>query len=137
MLLVIHVEDETVVSSVISLIITMTTLWLASLVSEVVADGATGSGEDDRSTRSRIVFTAGQSLELLVVPVGLILLSLTGIWTLRTALVFAIMALMATLALASIYAVRRSGLGWFARVIIVLIEIGLGGVVIVAKVLSH
>ena len=137
MLLIIHVDDETARSSVISLVIAMTTLWLASLVSEVIAHGATSTDDDHRGPLRRIAFTAGQSLELLVVPVGLILLSLTGLWSLRTALILAIVALMATLAIASIYAVRRSTLGWFARALIVLVELGLGGMVILGKVLSH
>lgn len=137
MLLIIHVDDETVTSSVISLVIAMTTLWLASLVSEIIAHGATSTGDDHQSAARRIFYTAGQSLELMAVPVGLILLSLTGIWELRTALILAVVALMGTLAVASIYAVRRSSLGWFARTLIVLVELGLGGAVILGKVLSH
>ncbi len=73
----------------------------------------------------------------MTVPVGLILLSLTGVWSLRTSLILAVVALMGTLAIASIYAVRRSDLGWFARGLIVLVELGLGGIVILGKVLSH
>lgn len=131
MLLVIHVEDETVTSSVVSVVIAMTTLWLASLVSEFIAHAAThDTAGDQRSNVRRILFTAGQSLEL-------ILLSRTGIWSLRTALILAVSALMATLAIASIYAVRRSSFGSVARGVIVLVELGLGAAVILAKVLAH
>lgn len=137
MLLIIHADDETVTSAVVSVVIAMTTLWLASLVSEMLAHGVTSTGDDDRSAARRIAFTAGQSLELVTVPVGLILLSLTGVWSLRTSLILAVVALMGTLAIASIYAVRRSRLGWFARVLVVLVELGLGAIVILGKVLSH
>lgn len=58
MLLIIHVDDETVTSAVISVVIAMTTLWLASLVSEVIAHGATSSAGDHRSAARRIAFTA-------------------------------------------------------------------------------
>lgn len=138
MLLVIHVEDETVTSSVVSVVIAMTTLWLASLVSEFIAHAAThDTAGDQRSNVRRILFTAGQSLELILFPVVLILLSRTGIWSLRTALILAVSALMATLAIASIYAVRRSSFGSVARGVIVLVELGLGAAVILAKVLAH
>ena len=139
MLLVIHVDDETVASSAISLVVAMTTLWAASLVSEFVAHTATHADNADqrRRTISRIFFTAGQSLELLGIPVGVILLSLTGVWGLRTSLILAVVALMTSLAVASIYAVRRSSFNWLHRLLIVAIELGLGAVVILAKVVAH
>lgn len=118
----------------------MVTLWLASLVSEVIAHAATRADDDparDRTTGSRIRYTAGQSLELLVVPVVVLLLSLTGIWSLRTALIVAIVVMMATLAGASVYAVRRSTFSPLARVTILLVELALGGLLIVATVLAH
>lgn len=140
MLLILHADGESAWSAAISLTVAMVTLWLASLVSEVIAHAATRADDDparDRTTGSRIRYTAGQSLELLVVPVVVLLLSLTGIWSLRTALIVAIVVMMATLAGASVYAVRRSTFSPLARVTIVLVELALGGLVIVAKVLAH
>ncbi|CAA9570136.1 MAG: hypothetical protein AVDCRST_MAG33-2442 [uncultured Thermomicrobiales bacterium] len=139
MLLLIYVEEETVASSVISLVVAMTTLWLASLVSEFIAHTATheDTAADRSGTIAQIFYTAGQSLELMVVPVGVILLSLTGLWELRTALILAVAALMVTLAVASIYAVRRSSFGWLHRLFIVAVELGLGALVIVAKIVAH
>lgn len=139
MLLLIYVKEETVASSVVSLVVAMTTLWLASLVSEFIAHVAThgDTADDRRRMLARIVFTAGQSLELIVVPTGIILLSLIGLWDLRTALILAVASLMATLAIASIYAVRRSTFGWLHRLLIVAVELALGGIVIVAKILAH
>ncbi len=60
MLLVIHVDEETVTSAVVTVVIAMTTLWLASLVSEVIAHGATSTADDHRSAARRIAFTAGR-----------------------------------------------------------------------------
>lgn len=73
-----------------SVAVTMGWLWAASLVADIVAHTAV-HGEAPRDEQRRtIAATAAQALETAVVPVLLIALSATGIWTLRSGLVLAV-----------------------------------------------
>ncbi len=139
-LLLVYAGEESVWSAVVSVVLAMGTLWLASLVSEVIAHGLVRQHPDythEPDTGRRIWETAGQSLLTLISPVIVILLSLTGIWSLRTSLIIAMIVLMSTLAIAALLAVRGSTFGFWTRVLIVAVELALGGVVILGKVLAH
>ncbi len=139
MLLLIHVDEESTWSAVVSVVLAMGTLWIASLFSELLAHGVVRNHPEyvKRDVRSEIFSTAGQSLVTMVVPVALLLVSLTGLWGLRTALILAIASLMLTLATAAIFAVRNTAFPFWARAAIVLGELALGGIVILGKILTH
>lgn len=139
MLLLIHVDEESTWSAVVSVVLAMGTLWIASLFSELLAHGVVRNHPDyvQRDVRSEIMFTAGQSLVTMIVPVVLLLVSLTGLWGLRTALILAIISLMVTLATAAIFAVRNTTFPFWARAAIVVAELALGGVVILGKIVTH
>ena len=138
-LLFIHVDEESTWSAIVSVVLAMGTLWLASLFSEVLAHGVMRNhpGYVRREVQRDIMFTAGQSLSTMVAPVVVLLISLTGLWSLRTALILAIASLMLTLGGAAIFAVRNSAFPIWARTLIVVGELALGGIVILGKVLTH
>ncbi|HEV2530028.1 MAG TPA: hypothetical protein VGT61_16400 [Thermomicrobiales bacterium] len=138
-LLLIHVDDESAASALTSLVLSLGTLWLASLLSEFLAHGVFFSHtEDGRHGIARdIFFTAGQSLVVMIVPSVFLLLSLTDLLSLRTALILAIGSMMLTLVAAALFAVRRTVIPFWGRVLIVLAEVLLGLVVIVGKTLTH
>jgi hypothetical protein len=138
-LLLIHVDEESVGSAVSSLAVTLVTLWLASLLSESLAHGLLGhrDGPDRREVWREIMFTAGQSLTVLVVPTALLLLSLTDLLSLRAAIILAIASMVLTLAAAAIAAMHRSTIPFWGRVLVILAEVALGLLVIAGKVIGH
>lgn len=142
-LLLIYADEESVWSAIVSVVLAMGTLWLASLVSEIMAHGVTRNHPNYDGTAGQsdvgrdILYTASQSLSTMVVPVAVLLLSLTGLWSLRTALILAIASLMLTLVVAAFFAVRKSDIPFWGRVLVVVVELALGGVVIVGKVFAH
>ena len=83
-------------SAASSLLGTMGGLFAAGLVADTIAHASEGGGATRRSTMRRILGASIRALEITVVPAVLLLLSDTGIWSLRTGLTLAIAALTVT-----------------------------------------
>ncbi len=137
-LVLLGVADSTsVLGAAVSVAVTMAGLWAASLVAEIVAHTAVHGEAPQEKQRRTIGATAAQALETAVVPVLLIGLSGTGIWTLRTGLVLASVGLVLTLVVVALLAVRRSTLSVAKRVLVVIGELALGLAVVAIKLLAH
>jgi hypothetical protein len=80
---------------------------------------------------------AGQILETAFVPVTVVALAGTGIWTVRTGLIIALAVLVVTDVAASLWAIRRSRLGLGRRLLIVAGELALCLAVIGIKLIGH
>lgn len=115
----------------------MTALFAASLVADVVAHSGThGEFPRGRALRRAMAISA-QILEIAAGPVALIALAATGLWTLRTGLVLAACLFATTQVGVALLATRRSRLSRGRRIVLVLVEIGLGAAVVAIKLLTH
>ena len=130
-------EDTTVRGAVASVGVTMFGLYAAGLVADIVAHAAVHGSVPRGEQLRRMRRVAGQALETATVPLVLIGLGATRLWTLHTGLVAAAVALVVTLVAVALVAVRRSRLGPVGRAAIVLGELALAGVVIAIKLLAH
>src|SRR4029453_9077393 len=83
-------------SAASSLLGTMGGLFAAGLVADTIAHASESGGATRRSTMGRILGASIRALEITVVPAVLLLLSDTGIWSLRTGLTCAIAGLTVT-----------------------------------------
>ena len=120
-----------------TLALTMGVLWIASLVSDFIAAAATHSTDPGDERESDILHVAGQSIETMLIPLIVILLSLTRIWSVRTGMILAVVAMVLTIVGVSWLAVRRSSFGFWTRVGIMVVELALALAVVVAKMLEH
>ena len=115
----------------------MGALWAASVVADLVAHSTIAGDAVGGSELRRILLVAGQAIEIAVVPILAISLSGTGIWTVRTGLVIAVVALVLTQLVVALVALRRSVIGTGRRLLIIAGELVLVGLVIGIKVLAH
>ena len=89
-------EEFTGRSAASSLLGTMGGLFAAGLVADTIAHASEGEGATRRDTMRRILRASLRALEITVVPAVLLLLSDTGIWSLRAGLMLAIATLTIT-----------------------------------------
>ena len=99
-----YAEETSPVSAAASLAVTMGGLWGASIVADLVAHPAVHGDAPSASHWHRIIYVAGQALEIALVPVAAVALAGTGIWTVHTGLVIAEVALVVTLVAAALWA---------------------------------
>jgi hypothetical protein len=116
---------------------TMVGLFAASLVAEVVShSGAHGELPRGRPLR-RALLISSQVVEIAFVPVALVGLAATGLWTVRAGLIAAAVAFGATQVGVALLAARGSRLSRGRRVVLVLVETVLGALVVVIKLAVH
>lgn len=132
-----HAEDTSAGSAATSVAVTMGGLFAAALVADLVAHSAIRGDAPNRSQWRQIGSVAGQAVETAVVPVVVIALAGTGIWTVRTGLIIAASVLVLTLALIAVWAVRRTSFGIGKRIAIIAGELLLGALVVGIKLLAH
>lgn len=124
-------------SAATSIAVTLGGLFAAALVADIVAHSAVhGSPPRGREMR-RIGVIAGQALEIGFIPIVVVLLSVTGIWTVRTGLILAMISLVLTILVIAIWAVHRSTLTALQRFLVVAAELSLCLVVVAIKLLAH
>lgn len=131
-----YAEETSAWSAASSLAVTMLGLWAASFVADLVAHTRV-HGEPARWELRRMAYIAGQILETAFLPVAVIAMAGTGIWTVRTGLIIAIVLLVITQTVAASWAVGRSTLGIGRRLLIIAVEVVLCGIVIAIKLLAH
>jgi hypothetical protein len=112
-------------------------LWAASLFADVVAHLAAHGTAPRGAELVGTLRTSGQILEAAVVPA--ILLVLAGLGVLRTeaALRAGIWVSVVTLGIFASLAVRRTGLPFWKRTLLVAVLVGIGALVILAKTFAH
>ncbi len=124
-------------SAASSLLGTMGGLFAASLVAETIAHASERGGATRRSTMRRILGASIRALEITVVPAVLLLLSDTGIWSLRTGLTLSIAALTLTQLLLVLWGLRGSATTKGQKVGYLLLQLAAVGGVVLLKVAVH
>lgn len=123
--------------ALLSLLVGVASITAAGYLSDVIAHMAahkrfpTGS---DQRTLARVAIGA---LTTLVTPGILLLLAVLGVMELDTSLRVATIVYVGTLAAIGLGAVRRAGLNWWQRTLVLLVLVVFGGVVVGLQVLSH
>ena len=123
-------------SAASSLLGTMGGLFAAGLVADTIAHASERGGATRRSTMRRILGASIRALEITIVPAVLLLLSDTGIWSLRTGLILAIAALTVTQLVLVLLGLRGSATKGQKAGYLLLQLAAVGGVVLL-KVLVH
>jgi hypothetical protein len=120
-----------------SLLGTMGGLLAAGLVADTIAHASEHGGATRRSTMRRILGASIRALEITVVPAVLLLLSDTGIWSLRTGLVLAIAALTVTQLVLVLWGLRGSATTTWQKAGYLLLQLAAVGGVVLLKVVVH
>ena len=120
-----------------SLLSTMGGLFAASLVADTIAHAGEHGGATRRGTMRRILRASIRALEITVVPAVLLLLSDTGIWSLRTGLTLAIAALTVTQLVLVLAGLRGSATTKWQKAGYLLLQLAAVGGVVLLKVLVH
>lgn len=120
-----------------SLLGTMGGLFAASFVADTIAHASEHGGATQRSTMRRILGTSILALEISVVPVVLLLLSDTGIWSLRSGLTLAIATLTITQLLLVLWGLRGSATTIRQKAGYLLLQLTAVGGVVLLKVVVH
>ena len=124
-------------SAASSLLGTMGGLFAAGLVADTIAHASEGGGATRRSTMRRILGASIRALEITVVPAVLLLLSDTGIWSLRTGLTLAIAALTVTQLVLVLWGLRGSATTKGQKAGYLLLQLAAVGGVVLLKVVVH
>ena len=124
-------------SAASSLLGTMGGLFAASLVADTIAHASEHGGATRRSTMRRILGASVRALEISVVPAALLLLSDTGIWSLRTGLTLAIAALTITQLVLVLWGLRGNATTTGQKAGYLLLQVAAVGGVVRLKVVVH
>ena len=124
-------------SAASSLVSTMGGLFAASLVADTIAHASEHGGATRRSTMRRILGASIRTLEITVVPAILLLLSDTGIWSLRTGLTLAIATLTVTQLVLVLCGLRGSATTKSQKAGYLLLQLAAVGGVVLLKVVVH
>ncbi|WP_068401248.1 hypothetical protein [Kribbia dieselivorans] len=94
--LYVYVDQVTGRAAAGSLVTTMWGLFLASLVADTIVHVPKEDGPPEPTVMRRVLRVAGRALEVSVLPTVILLLADTGLWSVRTALILAIVTLTVT-----------------------------------------
>lgn len=120
-----------------SLLGTMAGLFAAGLVADTIAHASERGGATRRSAMHGILAASIRALEISVVPGVLLLLSDTGIWSLRTGLILAIVALTVTQLVLVLWGLRGSATTKGQKAGYLLLQLAAVGGVVALKVAVH
>lgn len=120
-----------------SLLGTMGGLFAAGIVADMIAHASEHGGATRPSTMRRILGASIRALEITVVPAVLLLLSDTGIWSLRTGLTLAIAALTVTQLVLVVLGLRGSATTKWQKAGYLLLQLAAVGGVVLFKVVVH
>ena len=112
-------------------------LFAASLVADTIAHAGEHGGAARRDAMRSILHASLRALEITVVPIVLLLLSETGIWSLRTGLMLAIAALAVTQLVLVLWGLRGSATTKWQKAGYLLLQLAAVGGVVLLKVLVH
>lgn len=112
-------------------------LFGASLFAEFVSHLGVRGERLHRSDWKILLGTSGQIVEAALVPMALLAVSALGWWRFSTALWTSVWVLVVQMGVFSFFAVRRSGLSWFGRVLTIVAIIVFALVVVAVKTLAH
>ena len=124
-------------SAASSLLGTMGGLFAASLVADTIAHASERGGATRRSTMRSILGASIRTLEITVVPAILLLLSDTGIWSLKTGLTLAIATLTVTQLALVLWGLRGSVTTKGQKLGFMLLQLAAVGGVVLLKVFVH
>ena len=124
-------------SAASSLLGTMGGLFAAGLVADTIAHASESGGATRRSTMRRILGASTRALEITVVPALLLLLSDTGIWSLKTGLTLAIAILTVTQLVLVLWGLRGSATTKGQKLGYLLLQLAAVGGVVLLKVFVH
>lgn len=124
-------------SAASSLLGTMAGLFAAGLVADTIAHASEGGGATRWSTMRRILGASIRALEITVAPAVLLLLSDTGLWSLRTGLTLAIAALTVTQLVLVLWGLRGSATTKGQKTGYLLLQLAAVGGVVLLKVVVH
>lgn len=112
-------------------------LWAASLL----ADGVSHMAVYGKAPRGRALLhllqTSSQILQASVIPMGLFVAAGLGLLGTQLAQWIAIWVVVGELGLFALFAVRRTHLEWWRRLVAVAALLGLGAVVVAVKTFAH
>lgn len=112
-------------------------LWAASLFADVVAHLAAHGSAPRGAELTGTLRASGQILEAAVVPALLLLLAGLGVLRTEAALRAGIWVSVVALGVFASLAVRRTGLPFWKRTLLVAVLVGIGALVILAKTVAH
>jgi hypothetical protein len=124
-------------SAASSLIGTMGGLFAAGLVADTIAHAGEGGGATQRGTMRRTLGASIRALEITVVPGVLLLLSDTGIWSMRTGLMLAVAALTVTQLVLVLWGLRGSATTTGQKAGYLLLQLAAVSGVVLLKVAVH
>ena len=110
---------------------------VGGVVADTIAHASERGGATRRSTMRRILGASIRALEITVVPAVLLLLSDTGIWSLRTGLILAIAALTVTQLVLVLLGLRGSATTKGQKAGYLLLQLAAVGGVVLLKVVVH
>ena len=121
----------------ISLIIGVAGITLAGFVSDILSHLSVHRTFPNRRKVAHLFWVAFSALGSLVVPGVILALASFGVVDADLAATLAITALILTLAVIVLLAVRRTGLSFFRQVLAIVMLTALGGAVIALELLAH
>jgi hypothetical protein len=124
-------------SAASSLLGTMGGLFAASLVADTIAHASERAGATRPGTMHRILEGSIRALEISVVPTVLLLLSDTGMWSLRTGLTLAIATLTVSQLVLILWGLRGDTTTRWQKAGYLLLQLAAVGGVVLLKVVVH
>ena len=112
-------------------------LWAASLFADFVAHLGVYGTRPHRRDLGKMLQASGQILQAAVLPAALLAAAGFGVLETYTAMWVAMWALVAELGLIALFAVRKTQLRWWEKLLTVLVLASFGAVVLVIKMLAH
>ncbi|BBZ78909.1 hypothetical protein MANY_42460 [Mycolicibacterium anyangense] len=112
-------------------------LWAASLFADFVAHLGVYEGRPSRREVGAMLQASGQILQAAVIPAGILAAAGFGLLKTYTAMWVAMWAIVAELGLIALFAVRKTQLHWWQKLLTGVLLASFGAVVVVIKMLAH
>ena len=133
-----HVDGETSPGyALLDVAIATGGLFGASLFAEFIAHLGVHGERLHRGDWRILLGTSGQIVQAALVPILLLAVSALGWWHSHTAVWTSIWVLVAQMGVFSFLAVRRTGLSWWGRILLIAAIVVFGVLVIGVKTLAH
>lgn len=112
-------------------------LWAASLFADFVAHLGVYGNRPSRREIGAMLAASGQILQAAVIPAGILAAAGLGLLQTYTAMWVAMWAIVAELGIIALFAVRKTQLRWWQKLLTGVILASFGAVVLVIKMLAH
>ncbi|PPL20296.1 hypothetical protein [Microterricola pindariensis] len=132
-----HAHDLTGQAAATTLSITVFGVLLAAFIAEVITHMIVGSALPDRAEVTHMLRSTVGAVGIVVLPILALVLAAVGVWSVTTALTIASVLLIATLVAVVFLAIRRTAIGPWQQLAVLLALALLGVLVLALEVAAH